>query len=63
MNTACWSCPRLRGGPRSARRSCSKPSHCDPTINLYDVYHGVRGGMEEGVLEAVIPVAARGCVW
>ena len=40
-----------------------QPSHCDPTINLYDVYHGVRGGMEEGVLEAVIPVAARGCVW
>ena len=40
-----------------------QPSHCDPTINLYDVYHGVRGGIEEGVLEAVIPVAARGCVW
>ncbi|MDE0331497.1 MAG: DSD1 family PLP-dependent enzyme [Nitrospinae bacterium] len=40
-----------------------QPSHCDPTINLYDVYHGVRGGMEKGVLEAVIPVAARGCVW
>lgn len=40
-----------------------QPSHCDPTINLYDVYHGIRGGMEEGVLEAVIPVAARGCVW
>ena len=40
-----------------------QPSHCDPTINLYDVYHGVRGGMEDGVLEAVIPVAARGCVW
>ena len=33
-----------------------QPSHCDPTINLYDVYHGVRGGMEDGVLEAVIPV-------
>ncbi len=40
-----------------------QPSHCDPTINLYDAYHGIRGGMEEGVLEAVIPVAARGCVW
>lgn len=40
-----------------------QPSHCDPTINLYDVYHGIRGGMEEGVLEVVIPVAARGCVW
>ncbi len=40
-----------------------QPSHCDPTINLYDFYHGVRGGMEEGTLEALIPVAARGCVW
>ena len=40
-----------------------QPSHCDPTINLYDLYHGVRGGMEGGVLEAIIPVAARGCVW
>lgn len=40
-----------------------QPSHCDPTINLYDVYHGIRGGAEEGVLEVVIPVAARGCVW
>jgi len=40
-----------------------QPSHCDPTINLYDVYHGIRGGTEEGVLEVVIPVAARGCVW
>ncbi len=36
------------------------PSHCDTTINLYDAYHAVRGGMEEGVLEAVWPVAARG---
>ena len=58
----------LELSPASRRPEISEtllfqPSHCDPTINLYDVYHGVRGGMEEGVLEAVIPVAARGCVW
>ena len=32
------------------------PPHCDPTINLYDVYHAVRGE----VLEAIWPVDARG---
>jgi len=40
-----------------------QPSHCDTTINLYDTYHAIRGGMENGVLEAVWPVAARGRVW
>ena len=30
--------------------------HCDPTVNLYDVYHCVRGDM----LEAIWPVEARG---
>jgi 3-hydroxy-D-aspartate aldolase len=40
-----------------------QPSHCDPTINLYDAYYGIRGGMEEGTLETIIPVAARGRVW
>lgn len=39
-----------------------QPSHCDTTVNLYDVYHGIRGGMEEGVLERLIPIAARGKV-
>jgi len=39
-----------------------QPSHCDTTINLYDAYYGIRGGMEDGVLEAVWPVAARGRV-
>ncbi|MDA1001721.1 MAG: DSD1 family PLP-dependent enzyme [bacterium] len=39
-----------------------QPSHCDTTINLYDVYHGIRGGMEAGVLERLIPIAARGKV-
>ena len=32
------------------------PPHCDPTINLYDAYHAVRGE----VLEAIWPVDARG---
>ncbi|MBI2178896.1 MAG: DSD1 family PLP-dependent enzyme, partial [Candidatus Tectomicrobia bacterium] len=40
-----------------------QPSHCDTTINLYDRYHAIRGGMEAGTLEAVWPVAARGRVW
>ena len=40
-----------------------QPSHCDTTINLYDHYHAIRGGMEAGRLEAVWPVAARGRVW
>ena len=32
------------------------PGHCDPTVNLYDWYVGVR----DGVVERVWPVAARG---
>jgi len=32
------------------------PPHCDPTANLYDVYHAMRGE----VLEAIWPVDARG---
>ena len=32
------------------------PPHCDPTINLYDAYHALRGE----VLEAIWPVDARG---
>jgi 3-hydroxy-D-aspartate aldolase len=35
--------------------SCVVP-HCDPTVNLYDVYHCVRGD----TLEAIWPVEARG---
>ncbi len=34
------------------------PGHCDPTVNLYDWYVGVRGGQ----VEKVWPVAARGAV-
>jgi D-serine deaminase-like pyridoxal phosphate-dependent protein len=35
------------------------PGHCDPTVNLYDWYVGVRGG----VVEALWPVSARGAVY
>jgi D-serine deaminase-like pyridoxal phosphate-dependent protein len=38
------------------------PGHCDPTVNLHDRYVCVRGGLEHGVVEAVWPVHARGCV-
>jgi 3-hydroxy-D-aspartate aldolase len=39
------------------------PGHCDPTINLYDWYVGVRGGWDEkGRVEAVWPIAARGAL-
>jgi D-serine deaminase-like pyridoxal phosphate-dependent protein len=34
------------------------PGHCDPTVNLYDWYVGVRGG----VVEALWPITARGAV-
>jgi D-serine deaminase-like pyridoxal phosphate-dependent protein len=30
--------------------------HCDPTVNLYDCYHGVRGD----TLEAIWPIEAPG---
>jgi D-threonine aldolase len=34
------------------------PGHCDPTVNLYDWYVGIRAGR----VEALWPVAARGAV-
>ena len=34
------------------------PGHCDPTVNLYDWYVGVRGG----VVEALWPITARGAL-
>jgi 3-hydroxy-D-aspartate aldolase len=36
--------------------TCGVP-HCDPTVNLYDRYHLVRGDR----LEAIWPIEARGC--
>lgn len=38
------------------------PGHCDPTVNLHDAYVAVRGGLAAGLVEAVWPVDARGCV-
>jgi len=38
------------------------PGHCDPTVNLHDCYVVVRGGLQQGRVEAVWPVDARGCV-
>ena len=36
------------------------PGHCDPTVNLHDHMIVVRGGLAEGVVDAVVPVDARG---
>lgn len=38
------------------------PGHCDPTVNLHDHYIALRGGLAHGVVEAVWPVDARGCL-
>ena len=38
------------------------PGHCDPTVNLHNYLQGVRGGLQDGVVEHVIRVDARGCV-
>jgi len=35
------------------------PGHCDPTVNLYDWYVCMRGG----VVEALWPISARGAVY
>ena len=40
---------------RGDQFACVVP-HCDPTVNLYDRYHVVRGD----TLEAIWPVDARG---
>jgi len=38
------------------------PGHCDPTVNLHDHFVAVRGGLASGVVEAVWPIDARGCL-
>jgi D-serine deaminase-like pyridoxal phosphate-dependent protein len=39
------------------------PGHCDPTVNLYDWYVGVRGfGTPNAHVETLWPVTARGAV-
>ncbi len=40
------------------------PGHCDPTVNLYDWYVGIRGfNSAEAYVESLWPVAARGAVY
>jgi D-serine deaminase-like pyridoxal phosphate-dependent protein len=38
------------------------PGHCDPTVNLHEHYVVARGGLHHGVVEAIWPIEARGCV-
>ncbi len=38
------------------------PGHCDPTVNLHERFVVVRGGLDTGVVDAVWPVDARGCI-
>ncbi len=38
------------------------PGHCDPTVNLHDQMIGVRGGLQNGVVERIIKVDARGAL-
>ncbi len=38
------------------------PGHCDPTVNLHDHLIGVRGGLQQGRVEQIIRVDARGAL-
>ncbi len=38
------------------------PGHCDPTVNLHAAFVALRGGLTNGVVEAIWPVDARGCL-
>jgi 3-hydroxy-D-aspartate aldolase len=38
------------------------PGHCDPTVNLHAHMVGVRGGLDQGVVETVFTVDARGAL-
>lgn len=49
--------------PALGERVLLVPGHCDPTVNLYDWYVGVRGfGTAEARVEALWPIAARGAI-
>ena len=50
--------PLTRGvaPPKLGERLTLAAPHCDPTVNLYEAYHVVRGD----TLEAIWPVSARG---
>ena len=65
--TSTASCGRRRRGSRASLPALGEtvwlvPGHCDPTVNLHDRYVVVRGGLADGVVEAVWPIEARGCV-
>ena len=49
-----WS--RKVAAPRLGEKLRLVPGHCDPTVDRYDWYVGVRGGR----VECLWPVAARG---
>lgn len=54
---------RCNDRPTVGDRLLLIPGHCDPTINLYDWYVGVRGvGTPEARVAELWPVAARGAV-
>ena len=38
------------------------PGHCEPTVNLHDVMVGVRGGLQQGRVERIFTVDARGAL-
>ncbi len=38
------------------------PGHCDPTVNLHNHLIGVRGGLQQGIVEQIIKVDARGAL-
>jgi D-serine deaminase-like pyridoxal phosphate-dependent protein len=48
--------------PRLGETIWLVPGHCDPTVNLYDSYVAVRGGLDQGVVEALWQVDTRGCL-
>ena len=48
--------PRGAAPPKLGERLTLAAPHCDPTVNLYEAYHVVRGD----TLEAIWPVSARG---
>ncbi len=48
--------PRGLAPPKLGERVTLGAPHCDPTVNLYEAYHVVRGD----TLEAIWPVTARG---
>ena len=52
-----------RAGVKAGSRLLLVPGHCDPTVNLYDWYVGVRGMHTPSArVETVWPVAARGAL-